>query len=369
MKKKFFVAYCLLSTTYCFSQTQSNISYGADNLQKLDYWTAASPNSPIVVVIHGGGWFTGDKNGTPYKNAAQLFNNEGYAVVNINYRLTPNVTYPEHIEDLVCALAWTKNNAASLNGDSGRIALYGHSAGGQIAAYLGVRPLNAMLSGCSNTSGLNVDAVLLTSATVDFDMTNPNNWTPIKNMLGDSALYWNIAQPMNHCFNNFDTKFLILCGESDDLWIGQDSVFYDSLTFYSHCSYLQMFSGNDHNSLLDNLTSTNAVWITMRDFLDSLWNGNLCQNPTANQNIDFQKENFIQVFPNPFSHTLQITNVGELRITKLELNIFDVMGKMVFQKTLNSKIETLNLDLPNGIYFYKVLNNKIPTGQGKFVIQ
>lgn len=173
-----------------FSQpTQSDVAYGVDPLQELDYYSAPGPNSPVIIVVHGGGWWTGDKSGLPYANAAQLFNDEGYAVVNINYRLTPAVTFPAHISDLACAIAWTKKNASLFNGDSSRVALYGHSAGGQIAAYLGTNADGALLAGCNHSSGLNIDGVLLTSATVDFDMTNPANWPPIKRMLGDSARY------------------------------------------------------------------------------------------------------------------------------------------------------------------------------------
>jgi acetyl esterase/lipase len=272
--KQLFYIYLIIhaSLSLSFSLAQTEVSYGKNSLQKLDYYVAKKPNSPIVIVVHGGGWFKGDKSGLPYTNASKLFNKKGYAVVNINYRLTadPNpVTYPKHIEDLACALAWAKNNASLFNGDSSRVAIYGHSAGGQMGAYLGVCP-NTILSGCFNTAGMNVDGVILTSATVDFDMTNPDNWHPIRKMLGNSQL-WDVAQPINHCANNFDTKFLILCAQNDELWIEQDSAFHDSLTYYNHYSQLKMFTGYDHLSLISSLNATNPVFLSMIDFLDKLW--------------------------------------------------------------------------------------------------
>ncbi|MBI4930728.1 MAG: alpha/beta hydrolase fold domain-containing protein [Bacteroidetes bacterium] len=334
------------------AQTQTDIPYGSDPLQKLDYWSAASPAAPIIIIAHGGGWFTGDKSGAPYQNASQLFNNEGYAVVNINYRLTPTVTYPSHIEDITCALAWTKNNASLMNGDSSRIVIYGHSAGGQIAAYLGVRPINSMLAGCSNTAGLNVDGVILTSATVDFDMTNPADWSPIINMLGDTSLYWDVAQPTNHCANNFSTKFLILCGDLDNLWIDQDSAFHDSLIYYNHCSRLHMFTGYDHSTMITNLTATNAVFLAMTSFLDSLWNNQLCI-PTG---MEEPLISSFTVYPNPSSGYFTV-NIPLIRQAKAELKIVDLLGKEVsFQTIKDNYRETfcVNLNLPCGIYFLQL---------------
>lgn len=345
---------------YTFSQTQSDISYGSDVLQKLDYYSASTANSPILIVVHGGGWFTGSKNGPDYQTIAQLLNNEGYAVVNINYRLTasPNfVTYPTHIEDLACALAWTKNNASSMNGDSSRVAVYGHSAGGQISAYLGVRPLSSMLSGCSNTSGLNVDGVMLTSATVDFDMTNPANWQPILNMLGDSTQFWYIAQPINHCSNNFGTKFLILCGEFDNLWIGQDSAFHDSLISNGHCSVLKMFAGKDHNSIISGLTSTSSVFVAMRDFLDSLWGGTLCP-PTEVQPEPLKANYDFVIFPNPTNGRFTVMSDDQY-----SFKIYNIYGATVHQATMRNKQESIVLDLPEGIYFIQMIPIAIGTEQ------
>lgn len=365
--KKLFSLYLLLHTSFSFSIAQTEISYGTDPLQKLDYYSASNPNSPIVMVVHGGGWFTGDKSGLPYQNAAQLFQLEGYAVVNINYRLTPNVTYPSNIEDLACALAWTKNNTSLFNGDSSRVAIYGHSAGGHLAAYLGVRPINSMLAGCTNTSGLNVDGVVLTSATVNFDMTNPANWQPIINMLGDTSLYWNIAQPVNHCANNFDTKFLILCGENDNLWISQDSAFHDSLILYSHCSTLKMFLGNDHNSLLENLSAIDPVFKNMTDFLDSLWYGTLC--PTTGIESTILSDNFVKIYPNPLtqSTTLIFENPKSENCT---LTLYDSYGRTVRKITdiMTGRVEIERHNLKCGLYFFQLQTDKQIIANSKLAI-
>lgn len=367
MKK---IVICLLvMATYpllVFAQpTQSNVPYGTDPLQKLDYYSAPGSNSPVIIVVHGGGWWTGDKSGRPYANAAQLFNDEGYAVVNINYRLTPAVTFPSHISDLACALAWAKNHASLLNGDSSRVAIYGHSAGGQMAAYLGTNLDKNLLTGCNQNAGLNVDGILLTSATVDFDMTNPANWPPIKNMLGDSAAYWEVAQPINHTANNFDTKFLILCGDLDDLGYEQDFAFNDSLAVRGHCSRVQLFRGEDHNSLLENLAPADTVFKTMLAFLDSLWQGNLC----LITGIDLNNEgisafNLAQNYPNPFNSNTTI-RYDLPKPARVVLKMYDLLGQEVRTLVNENQLagsksivwdgkSNSGQNVSSGIYLYKL---------------
>lgn len=364
---KYLLHLFLLLNLFSSSIAQTTISYGPDSLQTLDYYPASNSNSPILIIVHGGGWYTGDKSGAAYQNAAQLFQSKGYAVININYRLTPDVTYPSHIEDLACALAWTKNNVSLFNGDSSRVAIYGHSAGGQIAAYLGVRPMNSMLSGCSNTEGLNIDGVVLTSATVDFDLTNSTNWQRIVDMLGDSALYWNVAQPTNHCANNFETIFLILCGENDNLGIEQDSVFHDSLQFYNHCSQLKMFLGNDHNSLLDNLSATDSVFNTMISFLDSLWQETLCL--TTGVKTTQLSDNFLKIYQNPF--TIHATIQSGIPFQNTTLIVYNCLGEKVKQvNNLTGHTITLYRDnLLTGFFVFQIWQNDQIIWKGKLAIQ
>ena len=269
------IIYLLIGESFLFlnlwaQPTQNNVAYGDNPLQKLDFYAASNINSPIIIIVHGGGWWAGDKSGYPYVNAAKLFNNQGYAVININYRLSPAVTFPTHISDLACALSWVKHNASLFNGDSSRIVLFGHSAGGQMTAYLGTNPQSNLLTNCEHNSALKVAAVLLTSATVDFDKTNPTGWVKIKEMLGDSAAFWIKAQPIHHTRNDFDTKFLILCENLDDLWYEQDFAFNDSLIDNGHCSSVKLFNGEDHQTLIKNLSPSSIVFKTMISFLDSL---------------------------------------------------------------------------------------------------
>lgn len=121
--------------------TETNIPYrtGA-NLDeytlercRLDvYYPEGARNFPTVVWFHGGG-LTGGNRSVP----AEL-KGKGIAVVAVNYRLSPKVTAPAYIEDAAAAVAWTFKNIGRYNGSTEKIFVSGHSAGGYLAAMIGL---------------------------------------------------------------------------------------------------------------------------------------------------------------------------------------------------------------------------------------
>lgn len=105
---------------------------------KLDVYRPREPASeprPILFYVHGGGWVTGTKNtqGLPlvYHMAEQ-----GWLCVNVNYRLSPHATFPEHLIDLKRALQWVRKEGPTYGGDPGFVVAAGGSAGGHLAAML-----------------------------------------------------------------------------------------------------------------------------------------------------------------------------------------------------------------------------------------
>ena len=107
----------------------------------LDLWLPAGAADaasgvcyPVVVYIHGGGWESGDKS---YLICQSEFNNCGYAVASINYRLAQEAPYPAQIEDCKRAISWLRSHAKLLKLDATRIGVWGFSAGGHLAALLG----------------------------------------------------------------------------------------------------------------------------------------------------------------------------------------------------------------------------------------
>ena len=85
---------------------------------------------PVIVYLHSGAWISGNRFGGPALRQAS----RGYAVASIEYRLAPKHIWPAQVHDTKAAVRWLRANAARFNLDPSRIALFGASAGGHIAA-------------------------------------------------------------------------------------------------------------------------------------------------------------------------------------------------------------------------------------------
>ena len=88
---------------------------------------------PVVMHIHGGGWFEGGRGWEPIRTLAA----QGFAVADVEYRLTDEAKWPAQIEDVVAAVHWIKAHAGEHGLDAGRVGAWGHSAGGHLVALLG----------------------------------------------------------------------------------------------------------------------------------------------------------------------------------------------------------------------------------------
>lgn len=87
---------------------------------------------PVVVWFHGGG-LTGGEKSIPGR-----LKNSGFVVIAANYRLLPGVTIARCIDDAAAAVAWAFREAGNYGGDSGKIFVTGHSAGGYLATMVGL---------------------------------------------------------------------------------------------------------------------------------------------------------------------------------------------------------------------------------------
>ncbi len=118
-------------------QTESGLAYRPDSEPdvyarercKLDvYHPVGASAVPTVIWFHGGG-LTGGNRSIPSALKGQRI-----AVVAVDYRLSPKAKAPAYIEDAAAAVAWTFKNIARYGGDTNRIFLSGHSAGGYLAS-------------------------------------------------------------------------------------------------------------------------------------------------------------------------------------------------------------------------------------------
>jgi acetyl esterase/lipase len=118
-----------------------NIRYaeGAGKRHLLDVYTPRErgERAPVLLQIHGGVWVIGDKSQQGLPLMLHLAA-EGWVCVANNYRLSPKATFPDHLVDCKQALAWVREHIAEYGGDPDFIVVTGGSAGGHLAALVGL---------------------------------------------------------------------------------------------------------------------------------------------------------------------------------------------------------------------------------------
>ncbi|MDO4243152.1 MAG: alpha/beta hydrolase [Actinomyces sp.] len=130
---------------------------------------ATSAGAPVVVLLHGGGWMTGDHLNPMTRGQADWFAEQGYLAIALDYPLsTPSLQTWELAETRVgCGLAWVGAHAVQYGGDVNRLALVGDSAGGHLALETAARQvLGTVRSSCGGEVPP-VDAVSLTYPIAD----------------------------------------------------------------------------------------------------------------------------------------------------------------------------------------------------------
>lgn len=112
-----------------------SIGYGEGPRATLDIYRPDDAGSaPVIVFFYGGRWDSGSKD--TYVFLASALARRGYITLVPDYRLYPQVVFPDFLMDGAEAVKWARDNAAGFGGDRDKIFLMGHSAGAHIAAML-----------------------------------------------------------------------------------------------------------------------------------------------------------------------------------------------------------------------------------------
>ena len=152
---------------------------------KMDIYTApkAKGLSPVVINIHGGGWNHGVKES---QTGFSTFFKMGYAVANIEYRLTGQATAPAAVEDTRCALIYLIKHAAALNIDVNKIVIMGGSSGGHLALMGGLLGNDHRFdTNCPGVENIKVAAII-----DKYGITDVWDWGYGKNVTSKSAISW-----------------------------------------------------------------------------------------------------------------------------------------------------------------------------------
>ena len=131
------------------SAVYRDVAYAQDSpAQRLDLYLPATgePPYPVLVAIHGGGFISGGKQDGQILPVLQGLT-RGYAVAGLDYRLAPESPFPAAINDVKAAVRWLRAHATEYGLDGSRIAVWGDSAGGNLAALAGTSGDSAALRG------------------------------------------------------------------------------------------------------------------------------------------------------------------------------------------------------------------------------
>jgi acetyl esterase/lipase len=225
-------------------------------------------NYPVIIFIHGGAWtkFLGSKNDWHrFLQKGIFFTDHNFILVNINYRLAPNVKFPQPEKDVVDAIRWVYDNIYKYGGDKNNIYIKGHSAGAQIASLIATdsRYLNEenldlnVIKGVILLEGVGYDLTLaekegLENKIIDFYYTLPFG---DENSLKDASSI-NYITPKKNI-----PPFIIFASENSVFRIGKKEaeLFHKKLKENGYYSELYIISGEGHSSLNRNFGEDNHL--------------------------------------------------------------------------------------------------------------
>ena len=178
------------------------------------YPTDATKSVPVVINMHGGGWNHGFKE---EQGGFGTYFNMGYAVANVEYRMTGEATAPAAVEDVRGAMIYLLNHAAELNIDKNKIVFQGGSAGGHLALIAGYLTNNPMYDNdCAPYTG-NYNIMAVIDKYGPSDLQNFMFYGSLVDWLGPHATdvsYINTLSPLNYV-NAHTPPTYIIHGDAD----------------------------------------------------------------------------------------------------------------------------------------------------------
>ncbi len=177
-----------------------NISYGKNAANVFDLYLPDKRNADtrIIILIHGGGWNAGDKNELGF--LAKGLKERGFAVANINYRLSPQSTdnYTMQLDDISAVQKYLNEKANMYTYNSQKMYITGHSAGAHLAlSFAYTRNATGQIKAAG---GMASPTDLVAGATANFGIVGATTITPYLGApLSDAtrAMYEN-ASPIYH---------------------------------------------------------------------------------------------------------------------------------------------------------------------------
>lgn len=220
-----------------------DVAYGELPRQTLDLYAPAeaNPDGCRIVFVYGGNWRQGDKRDYGFVGAA--FAKRGHEVVVPDYRLYPDVTFPEFVHDIALSLRWYQQY-----NDKRPLILMGHSAGGLIAALLSY---DASYLEALGETPKHITALITLAGPHDYFLpTDDPRWTAI---FGENAERQVRALPVRHVTSEAP-KTLILHGADDDLVTPRSAQsLADTLAKHGVSHQMRIYPDTGHRKLVASL--------------------------------------------------------------------------------------------------------------------
>jgi acetyl esterase/lipase len=244
---------------------------------RLDvYAPKDAKGAPVVHFVHGGYWVAGDKDYYHavtglYGSVGKALAAQGIVTVVQSYRLVPEATFDDLVDDVMTALRWTEEHAAEYGGDPSRVFMMGHSAGGHVVALIGSD------DAFHTSRGMNPDVVrgyIPLSAIWDIaDMaaTQPPSFQEKVTypVFGRDPARWASSSPFAK-LGKSSRPYLIAVGDRDYPYlIPQAERARDKLVAAGASPRWYVASGNEHEGMVlrfgakgDNMTATVVAFVT-----------------------------------------------------------------------------------------------------------
>ncbi len=365
------------------------------NIQNLSVYRAKNENGflppqPVVFFVHGGGWTDGYASWYDFISLT-LTGEAGWTVVNVDYRLTSDSVfvadencpdrwhcdenlrkkaawYPDNIEDVAKAFKWTLENISRNGGDSSKIFIMGHSAGGHLVSLFATDTAYSQLAkrikGTISISGAydikNINPLLFKDV---IDQTFHGGFENNDAELDSASPLFYVRQNKNippffliHCQFDLPSLPSQALQFKDTLSSYGIAVESDFLTGYNHMSEIVAFSeqGTPPVTSVENYIKKRLSTLAVKE-----------ESPVPERFILYQN------YPNPFSAgggtsdavttiKYSLPDVGTTHELSLQLTVYDVLGREVatlvneVQSPGNYSVKFNAGNLPGGVYFCRL---------------
>lgn len=241
---------------------QRNLSYDpALRARQFDFMRPeGNATVPLVVLIHGGGWISGDR--STFESELPYFVEQGLACATISYRLAPLYPFPAAVSDVLACIRYARQNAAELGIDPNGIIAMGNSAGGHLACMAGLCTHDP----ATGDPAEQANGVVSVCAITDLRDPDTNHFPIAASFLeqfmggwyGGAEEKWALASPMSHIHEGAP-PFLIFHGTEDSIVpSAQSQSLYASLCQAGVPAELHILEGEEHGF-------TYEAWMKMRE--------------------------------------------------------------------------------------------------------